>query len=626
MDLRKINLDAAAAIETGDLARAEALIGQLQAARPGHPQILYLLGLLRVREGRHAEAIPLLEMALRASPSNVSLLVHLGNALQALARFEEAISLYNAALNLNPGLIDALNNRGNALAALNRFDQALTDFDHAIALAPDNIHGRTNRAAALYHLGRYGAALTEYEHVGRLQPDLPGLVGRTALAALYECDWIRMEHIKSDIQARLAAGEPVLEPWTLISYGADNAMLQQAARSAMRAAVPQPPKPLWKGERYSHDRIRLVYLSADFGAHAVGFQLVEVLERHDRARFEVIAISSGLPDDSPTRARIVAACDQFHDLSRATDPAVAEKLRALEVDIAVDLSGHTWGTRIGALEWRPAPVQATWLGYPGTIGAREIDFLIGDAIVTPPEHQPFYDETILPLPRCFFPLDSHRTIGLAPAREAEGLPREGFVFCCFNRNWKITPALFDIWLRLLEKTPGSVLWLRSHTPGSDAALRQRARAQGTDPARLVFADRAPIETHLARHALADLFLDTLPYGAHATAADALWAGLPVLTCLGETFAGRVGASLLTAAGLPELVTYSRKDYEALALALAHDPPRLRAIRERLKQTREQTGTGFFDMNAFTRALEAGYEDMIRRRLQAGNWAASAGQS
>jgi len=275
------------------------------------------------------------------------------------------------------------------------------------------------------------------------------------------------------------------------------------------------------------------------------------------------------------------------------------------------LSGHTHGTRIGAFERRPAPVQAAWLGYPGTNGAREMDFILGDAIVTPPEHQPFYDEKIVALPGSFFPLDGSKAIGKPPSRAEAGLPENAFVFCCFNRNWKISQAVFDLWLRLLSQVPGSVLWLREYAPGSNAALLEWAEKSGIDTRRLVLAERQPLDAHLARHALADLFLDTQPYGAHATAADALWAGLPVLTQIGEVFAGRVGASLLTAAGLPELITRTPEEYEATALALARDPVRLKHLREKLAANRATAP--FFDMAAFTRGLEAAYETMLKEK-------------
>ena len=679
MDLKALHQQAVHALQSGDLARADSAIGQLLAFQPGHPLVNYLLGALRIRQGRSAEAMAPLEAAHRAKPDNVSVLLHLGNALQDLKRFEDALARYDRALALKPDFADALNNRGNALGALKKFDAALASFDtalaidpgdagvwynrgsllqkmgryeeaiacfdralaiapghaeahsnkgsalvelrqpaqgltcleRAMALQPGNPAFRMNRASALSQLDRFGEALEEYDRVSALAPDFPRMFGQIALAALYECAWARMAQIGAELPARVRAAEAGIDPWTLISYGCDNSLLQECARNVIREALPEPLPPLWMGERYGHDRIRLAYVSADFRDHPVGFQLVELLERHDRSRFEVIGISSGRDDGGGTRARIIAACDQFHDMGQTSDQEVAEKIRALEVDIAVDLSGHTHGTRIGSFERRPAPVQAAWLGFPGTGGAREMDFIIGDRIVTPEEHQPFYDEKIFPLPGSFFPAAGSGEIGKPPSRAEAGLPEDAFVFCCFNRNWKISQPLFDLWLRLLGQVPGSVLWLREYTPGSNDNLLRWAEKRGIDAKRLIFAQRAPLEEHLARHALADLFLDTQPYGAHATAADALRAGLPVLTQLGEVFASRVGASLVTAAGLPELVTRTAEDYEALALALARDPARLKALREKLAANR---GTAdLFDLAKFTRGLEAAYEAMLKEK-------------
>ncbi|HEX4634678.1 MAG TPA: hypothetical protein VH189_00755, partial [Rhizomicrobium sp.] len=329
------------------------------------------------------------------------------------------------------------------------------------------------------------------------------------------------------------------------------------------------------------------------------------------ARFEVIGISSGEDDRSEIRGRLRLAFDQFHDVQGISDLEVARLMRNIEVDIAVDLSGHTFGQRLGALIQRPAPVQAAWLGYPGTTGAAFIDYILGDAVVTPPEHQAFYSEKIATLPDCFFPLDTGKRVAAPLTRAEAGLPETGFVFCCFNRNWKIMPPVFDSWLRLLQQVPGSVLWLRSYTERSNTALRQRAEERGVASSRLIFAERTEMDVHLARHTLADLFLDTLPYGAHATAADALWAGLPVLTQMGEIFPGRVGASLLTAANLPELITRSPEDYEATALALARDPTRLKAIGDKLAANR--TSAPLFDTARFTRNLEAAYATMLAEK-------------
>lgn len=678
MDLKALNEQAMSALHSGELVRAEGLIAQLAGARPGHPQIALLTGMLRSRQGRHEEAARLLESVLRLNPRSTTILLYLGNALQGVGRFEEAVTHYDAALAIKPKRADVLTCRGNALGSLERFDEALAshnaalalevreaslwfnrgtllmkmkrfgealaDFEQALAIRPDfpdGLNGKgnallslrqpgpalacfeqalalkpnevrflVNHAVALTHLDRHGEAIEDYDRVLAIDPHYPRMAGHTALAALYGCRWDRMAALAPRIPEQVKAGVPGHDPWTLMGYGVDGTLILKCARDVVHQAF-APAPPLWTGQAWRHDRIRLAYVSSDFRSHPVGFQLAEVLERHDRSKFEVIGISSGENDDSEIRARLVKAFDQFHDMAGNSDEEVARRLRRMEVDIAIDLAGHTYGNRLGAFAMRPAPVQASWLGHPGTTGADFMDYIIADSIVAPPDHQRFYSEKILTLPDSFFPLDTAKTLGACPTHAEAGLPETGFVFCCFNRDWKITPAMFDLWLRLLQQIPGSVLWLSAPVHSSGTHLQRRAAEQAIDPARLVFADRVPLDVHLARHALADLFLDTLPYGAHATAADALWAGLPVLTQMGEIFPGRVGASLLTAAGLPELIAQSPQDYEAIALDLARNPEKLKTIRDRL--ARGRATAPLFDTVRFTRNLESAYEKMLAEK-------------
>ncbi len=665
MDLKAQFQQALAAHQAGHLAEAEKLYTHLLAQKPGHAQVTYLLGALRAQQGRSAEAVQLLETALAAQPDNPAILLHLGNVLQDQQRFPDALEAYDRALALKPSYSEALNNRGNALAALERFDEALASFDaalaihaedagawynrgialqkarqpeqavasfdraltlrpemaegwnnkgsvllllkraadalasfdRALALQPRNSHFRMNRATALQTLKRYDEALADYDRVMASDPDFPNAWGEAAKAALYQCDWARRTKMEAELPARIPAGARV-HPLVLMSYSSDGAVQRMCAENAIRDAVPQPPAPLWRGEKYRHDRIRLAYLSHDFRTHPVGQQIAPLLERHDRTRFEIIAIAGGPPDDSDTRRRIEAACDQFHQVDENMGRTAA-LLRKLEVDVAIDLGGFTEGSLLTALAHRPAPVQVSWLGYPGTSGADFIDALLTDEISLPSSHQPFYSERIVHLPGSFFPMDVARAGAAPPSRKEAGLPETGFVFCCFNHNFKITPPVFDIWMRLLEQVPGSVLWLRE---GAAETLQREAAARGITPDRLVFAGHVPLEVHHARHQLADLFLDTLPYNAHATAADALAAGLPVLTRLGESYPGRVAASLVTAAGLPELVTHSADEYEKLALTLARDPARLKALRNRLVANRATAP--LFDTTALARNIEA----------------------
>jgi protein O-GlcNAc transferase len=363
--------------------------------------------------------------------------------------------------------------------------------------------------------------------------------------------------------------------------------------------------------RRRHEKIRIAYLSADFHAHVMAYQVAELIERHDRGAFEVLGVSFAGDDGSEIRARLRRGFDRFLDVRAHSDRAVAGALRELKVDIAIDLMGHTRDARMGILAERAAPIQVGYLGYAGTSGADYIDYVIGDPVVLPLAHAPFYSERIVQLPDSFFASDTQRPIAArALSRSAAGLPEQGFVFCCFNNAAKLQPAMFDLWMRLLHAVPGSVLWLSPKQASAERNLRQEARARGIAGERLVFAAReARMEDHLARHRLADLFLDTLPYNAHATASDALWAGLPVLTCLGGGFAARVAGSLLTAVGLPELVTESLADYEALALKLARDASLLGALRQRLE--RHRGSHPLFDTARLCRHLEAAYTTMWR---------------
>jgi predicted O-linked N-acetylglucosamine transferase (SPINDLY family) len=396
----------------------------------------------------------------------------------------------------------------------------------------------------------------------------------------------------------------------LLGYSDDKQLQLECAMGATRTLVPRPLPPLWRGEEYRHDRIRLAYVSADFREHAVAFQLAPLIERHDRTHFQVIGISTGPRDDSAIRARLMKGFDRFHDFAALNSDEIARRMREMEIDIAIDLGGHTGQARLQIFAHRPAPVQAGWLGYPGTSGAGFMDYLIGDPIVAPIAHQPFFSEQLVHLPHSYFPTDPAREVGTAPSRADCGLPEDAFVFCAFNNNWKITRPVFEVWMRLLDAVPGSVLWLKQPAPDARANLERETAARGVDPARLVYADTAPMDVHLARHALADLFLDTLPYNAHATAADALGAGLPVLTCKGEAFAGRVAASLLEAVGLPELITESLTEYEARALELARHPVQVAHLKERLAQNLRNAP--LFDADGFRRAIEEAFVIMHKQ--------------
>ena len=554
--------------------------------------------------GRFEEALTSYDHALALRPDHTQTLYNSGVALAALQRLSEARTRYDQALALEPDFTEAQYNRGVVLRALNHLEEALKDFDAVLAFRPDFVRALNNRAAVLYELKRPGQALDAYEQMLSRDPSDPYALGGAASAALALCDWAQMRRLSPLLDDAVRSGKAVIPPFTFLGYS-DDPSLQLACAKRYIWDKTSPQRPLWDGKPYTHDKIRIAYLSTDFHQHAMAQLLAELYELHDRARFEVIGISLGRDDGSDMRARLIKAFDQFHDVRTQSDLEIAKLLRRLEVVIAVDLNGYTQGARPGILSHRPCPHQVNYLGYPGTMGAGFIDAIIADPVVLPADQAAFYSEKILHLPDCYQANDSRRVIAAnTPTRAQAGLPQDGFVFCCFNNNWKITPPVFDIWMRLLGAVPGSVLWLIEDSSETRKNLAAEAAARGIDPQRLVFAARVKPEDHLARHRLADLFLDTLPYNAHTTASDALWAGLPLVTCKGSTFAGRVAASLLSAIGLPELVTENPQDYEALALKLAREPQLLRSLREKLQKNR--LTQPLFDSDRFRRNIEKLY--------------------
>src|SRR5471032_578107 len=605
MELRQLFEQGVAAHRAGNLVQAEKLYRQLLRADAGYFPALHMLGFLKAQECHYDQAIPLLNKAVKTNPGDAAARAHHAHALMAAQRFDEALAAYDRLLAIQPGSFEAHYNRGVILSQQQKFEEALAALDHAMALQPATAAVYYNRGVVLVGLERHREAMENYDRALALDPGYEPAESNRIMVALSQCDWTRVEATPSELAARAAP------PLTFLGISSDKALQLQCAVGVLHSQVPKPFPPLWSGEKYRHDRIQLAYVSPDFREHAVAFQLAPLIERHDRTRFQVIGIATGLSDDSAIRGRLIEGFDRFHDFAALNSDEIARRLREMEIDIAIDLGGHTANSRLQIFAHRFAPVQATWLGYPGTTGASFIDYLIADAVVAPFEDQPFFSEQLVHLPDTYFPTDPARPAGTAPSRAQAGLPETGFVFCAFNNGWKITRPLFEVWMRLLAAVPGSVLWLKQPPTDARANLEREAALRGIDPARLVYADTVALDVHLARHALADLFLDTLPYNAHATAADALGAGLPVLTCKGEAFACRVAASLLQAVGLPELVTQSLEAYEARALELAGDPAQLRALSEKL--TRNLPVAPLFDADRFARNIEAAYVTMSEQR-------------
>jgi len=642
----------AAALSEHRAGRLEQAWSQYHAVlqrEPNHFDARHLLGVIAQQRGQPARAIELISAALKISPHSAAAHNNLGVAHLALQQTPQALQSFDCALALQPDHLDALFNRGNALSTLRRLSEAVDSFrtvisldawhvsaynnlgntllelgqaqaaieafDRCLALQPDLADVHYNRGDALNALRRYEEAVASFEEARRLNPDsafTQGVLGdRMRL-----CLWDDFEPRLADVKQRVAAGLPTISPLALLALDDDAALHKIAARTwveAKHAAGSTREAPLACSDTH---RLRIGYYSADFRNHPVSQQLIAVLEQHDKAAFEIFAFSFGPQVQDDMQQRVRAAVDHFIDISGRSDTEVAQLSRDLSIDIAIDLAGLTAAARPGMFAQRCAPVQASYLGYPGTMGVDYIDYLIADATTIPVDHRQHYSEQIITLPGCFMPHDTTRLPEPPPLTRAEaGLPEQGFVFRCYNSSYKILPETFACWMRLLQQVDGSVLWLNADSPAVTATLQAQAASHGIAAERLVFADRASLPVHHARNRLADLFLDTFPYGAHSTGADALWSGLPVLTRMGGSFASRVCASLLLQAGLPELVTDSDAAYEAKALQLAHQQSALSALRNRLQVARENRV--LFDMPQLARQLEHALLWMHKRALEYG---------
>jgi protein O-GlcNAc transferase len=563
---------------------------------------------------RFESALASFDQALAINPGHPGTLVNRGNVLLRLRRLEEALSGFDKALEHDPRFADGWNNRGNVLLELGRLDEALASFEKALEIDPGFADALANRGFALMSARRFDAAAQALQQLLELNPQFPFGPGNLWYAKLRCCDWRGLDRLKSQIEIGLRAGKPTIMPFAYTASFESPAGQLRASATYAQSVCPHRIAE-WQGPRYRHDRIRLAYFSSDFRAHATGYVMAELFERHDRARFETVAMSFGFDDGSEMQSRLRAAFDRFVDVKGKSDREIAALARDMEIDIAVDLKGFTENSRPGIFALRPAPVAASYMGFPATMGTDFIDYIIADRFVIPETETSSYSEKVAYLPDSYWVNDSKKRIAeRTPSRAEAGLPETGFVFCCFNNSYKIRPEFFDVWMRLLHKVEGSVLWLFEGNPAVGRNLRQEAKARGIAPDRLIFAPRMALADHLARHRLANLFLDTLPYNAHTTATDALWVGLPVLTCTGSTFVGRVCASLLNAIAMPEMITGSVDAYEALALKLATDAQALAAVREKL--VRNRASQPLFDTDRFRRHFEAALVTMHERH-QAG---------
>ena len=630
------------ALQTGNARDAEQLLKNLLSAQPRHVGGLNLYSVLLTQLGRFEEAERYVKLALRENATSDATFYNYGIVLKALRRPAEAWEQFTRALAINPSVADTWNNRGTVLNDLARYEEAIADFDKAISLSPGYAAAFYNKGKSLAQLRLHDQALSAYDRSLALKPDLaeawlgrgnifiekrdygdayaacdrafslnPSLkfvAGTRLQAKLHLCDWTNLDADIRSFAAATREGKLPSTPFVLLSTLSSPA---DQLVGAKRYADEQPVFPaIWRGEKYTHDRIRIAYLSPDLSDHPVAQQTVGVFEEHDRSRFDITAISFGPESGSDLSRRVRASFERFLDVRSQSDQEIAELIRSLEIDIAVDLCGYTQGSRPNILARRTAPIQVNYLGYAGTMGTAHVDYILADHTVIPRNHLEFFSEQVAWLPDSFMASDVRRSISPhTPTRSECGLPEFGFVFCCFNNAYKILPDIFQVWMRVLKATGNSVLWLASSNPAAAENLRREAQKFSVSPERLIFAPRVAANAdHLARFRRADLFLDTLPFNGHATTSDALWAGVPVLTCLGSTFAGRVAASQLNAAGLSELIAPSLEGYEAMALKLANDPSLIAGFKNRLARDRDR----LFNTARFTRHIEAAYAAMQDR--------------
>jgi predicted O-linked N-acetylglucosamine transferase (SPINDLY family) len=602
------------------------------------------LGIVFQRQLRFDDALTCFRRALELNPALASAGNNLAHTLALQGRFEEAREKYLATLRLAPGFMEAHEGLASTCLALGRLKEGIVHLRETVRLDPESHGAWTALADALFQDGRLEEAESAGEHAIALDPNaaapysiraqihvvrgeldravavLEAGFQRTRADSLLGmlthhlhrlCDWEKWRDAWREMARRLDASAELGSPFWLLNESSTAeqqlAYTRRWAASQFRNFHPTPGAS-GRSPRPARPRLRIGYLSSDFHEHAAAYLLAEVLELHDRERFEIFAYSYGPEDHSPMRARLRQACEHFVDIAWDPDDIATRRIAEDALDVLVDLKGYTLGARTSLLARRPCPIQVNWLGYPGTMGAPFIDYLIADEFVVPEGKETAYAERVLRLPHCYQPNDRKRPLIEPRARGEYGLPEDGFVFCCFNQTVKITPEIFACWMRLLGRVPNSVLWLVEDNRWATRNLKDAARSHGISPERLAFTPRMPFAQHLARYCVADLALDTFPYTSHTTASDALWLGCPLVALCGETFAARVSGSILTACGMPELIAYSLEDYETLAYRLASDRALMDRIRVQLVSSRQSAP--LFDSAAFARDLEQIYIKLV----------------
>ena len=582
---------------------------QAIALNPNYAEAYINMGAALKDLSRLQDAVKSFDKAILLRPDLAEAHSNRGIALKGLNDFQSAIASYDKAIAINPNYAEAYYNRGISLQELKQLEAAVESYDRAISLNPAYAEAYANRGAAYKDLKKIEAAIDSLDKAFEFNPDMEYLIGMRQHARMFVCNWGDFDNQILELRRRIQLG--MLATTCLSAVALPLTAKEQLEVSKVWVNNHHPDNPcLGPIPKYANSqKIRIGYFSADFQNHATAHLMAELFELHDKDKFELFAFSFGPNVHDEMRQRISLAFNQFIDVTQQSDLEVAQLSRILGIHIAIDLKGLTQDSRLGIFSYRAAPIQVSYLGYPGSLGAEYIDYLIADKMLIPEISQPNYSEKIVYLPNSYQVNDRKKVIAdIQFTKNQLGLPSEGFVFCCFNSNYKITPEVFNSWVRILKAVEGSVLWLFEDNQSASSNLRKEAEARELDPNRLIFSPRMQLPEHLARHKLANLFLDTNPCNAHTTASDALWVGLPVLTWMGESFASRVASSLLNALGVPELITICQEDYERLAIDLAKNSQKLKAIKDKLNSNR--LNEPLFDTPLFAKHLEAAYTKMF----------------
>ena len=582
--------------------------------KPGYAEAWSNKGVVLYELKRFEKALAHYDHAIELNPSYAEAWSNKGVVLYELKRFEEALAHYDHAISLNPGYAEAWSNKGLVMYERSRLAEAMMYYDRALTLNPKNADAWAHRANALLMQKRHEEALVSFSNALQHKPDLDFVFGMYLHTKMMLCDWQEFDANLAILRDKVIRGERASAPFPLLSVVDEPSLHREAAERYGGEKFPRvfaPMEGLKQAVASPSKKIRIGYFSADFREHAVSYLIAELLELHDREKFEVFGFSLRESSSDGMRQRIARSCDRFIDLHSKSDQDAGRVIAELQIDIGIDLGGYTKYARTGIFSQKRMPIQAHYLGYIGTMGLDYFDYIVADKTVLPESNKDYFSEKIIYLPNSFQANDSTRQISdKSFTKEELGLPVDGFIFCCFNNNYKIVPQTFSAWMRILKATKGSVLWLFEDSPQVAKNLAKEASQRGIDPNRLIFAKHLPRADYMARYKVADLFLDTLPYNAGTTASDALWAGLPVLTCMGNSFAGRMAASLLTNIGLPELVTRTPEEYESLAIELASNPDKLAQIK--IKLAKNRSTTPLFDTPLFAKHIEAAYQTAYDR--------------